>query len=815
MRHNFFTVLCCLGLLLNSELSAQNKTCIDKDWKFFLGDGIGVIDNPGVADNWRTLSLPHDWSVETEAAAKAGGTVVGPFSTNSVGGYQTGFTVGGEGWYHKIVNKSPKDNNRYVFYFEGAYNQTDVYVNGKHCMFNPYGYSSFKVDATDYLHDGENHLAVRVRNEGNNTRWYAGSGIYRHVWLIKTPQVFIDEWKTFVKATDGQVSISTVVSNKLPKNAKFRVTVKIINPDRITVTGVSRKMTVRAGEELPITIPVNMNNVRRWSPDSPFMYKAVIEIASLKTKEKSTIDIPFGVRSIDYSAEKGFLLNGESILLRGGCVHHDNGLLGAAAYDRAEDRKLQILKDQGYNAVRTSHGIPSEHFLHACDSIGLMVIDEAFDQWLRKKNKEDYHRYFAEWSNHDVEVMVRRDRNHPSVVMWSIGNEIPGRIETEGMAVAERLRQRILALDTTRPITAAICGWDEGDSWNAAGHDWSNQDDKAFRSLDIGGYNYLFFLYERDHATHPERVMCGLESYPKKLAENWQMVEKFPYVIGDFIWTAMDYLGEAGIGSASVRTEGNQSMFQKWPWYNGWCGDIDLIGQKKPQSYYHDVVWRLSPVTIAVERPVPEGSHMSVSAWGWQLEEQSWTFGDLSDKDTMTVNVYSRSPKVRLYLNGERVGESTTSSTYWAAFRVPYKPGTLRAVNLDAQGRELADESYELQTTGSPAAIRLTADRSTISTDYHDLSFVTVELVDARGRVITSDSSSVVELSVEGAGSLVASGNGSPTDMQSFRSATPKLFQGRALAIVNGNGYPGQIKLTAKSAGLPDATLIVTTENYE
>ena len=701
----------CLLAYGHKTPDIPRQKCIDQGWYFLLGDGSAALSNPLVIDDWRVLDLPHDWSVEPEAAQKAGGTVIGPFSSNSVGGYQTGFTVGGEGWYAKRLRMTGEGfDGKVILYFEGAYNETEVYVNGQKLAFNPYGYSSFRVDATDALHSGENVVLVRVRNEGNNSRWYAGSGIYRHVWLIQTPPQHLDKWETAVTMLPGfdetgvaSVSVQTRIFNETASVHTVSLSIDLLDDQEHVVASTEQclKLPADGNRDVQHTLPVK--KPRLWSVETPYLYTARLRLRDHSTGRTDELRQRFGLRTLHYSADRGFLLNGNPILLRGGCVHHDHGLLGAASFDRAEERKLQLLKAEGYNAVRTSHGLPSEHFLDACDSLGLLVIDEAFDQWLLKKNREDYHRYFPEWSDHDVQTMVRRDRNHPSIILWSIGNEIPGRIESAGMEVAERLRKDILALDTTRAITAAICSWDDGDAWNSAGRGWEAQDDKAFQSLDVGGYNYLFDKYEHDHATHPDRVMCGTESFPKQMSQNWDLVEKHPYVIGDFIWTAMDYLGEAGIGSAAIRREGEQSMFQPWPWFNGWCGDIDLIGQKKPQSYYHDVVWRRKPVTMAVERPVPEGFHQSISLWGWQLEQLSWTFPDLTEGAPMHVNVYSRAPRVRLYLNSDCIGEHATGDTYWTAFTVPYRPGRLRAVNLDTDGNELPDEtqlrSASCQTT--------------------------------------------------------------------------------------------------------------------
>ncbi|MGC3990681.1 MAG: glycoside hydrolase family 2 TIM barrel-domain containing protein [Chthoniobacteraceae bacterium] len=341
-----------------------------------------------------------------------------------------------------------------------------------------------------------------------------------------------------------------------------------------------------------------------------------VEVAGGSTVDTATTS--FGIRKVEVDAGHGLRINGEPLKLKGGCIHHDNGPLGAVAIDRAEERRVELLKANGFNAVRCAHNPPSPAFLDACDRLGLLVIDEAFDQWNQQKmdNAQDYHLYFKEWLARDISAMVRRDRNHPSVIMWSIGNEIPEQFKS-GPATAKRLRSAVLAEDATRPITQAVCGYGKD------GRDWEKISDPAFVNLDVGGYNYLPGKYEGDHTRHPERVMMGTESYPKRLFESWAQVEKHPYVIGDFVWTALDYFGESGIGH-SVVTDGKNPFFMSWPWHDGWCGDLDICGFKKAQSYYRDVVWKRSPIEMEVHAPIPAGLTEKVSDWGWPDEVPSW-----------------------------------------------------------------------------------------------------------------------------------------------------------------------------------------------
>ena len=801
-------VLCLCTLMTVMAAAAGRKTCIDDNWKFHYGAATEAISPDYDDSSWRTLSLPHDWSVETEAAEAAGGEHIGPFSRSSVGGNSTGQTIGGEGWYRKTFTLDKEDKNkRIMLYFEGAYNHSTVWVNGRKVYFNHYGYQSFRFDVTEFCKAPglENTITVKVTNNGVNTRWYAGAGIYRHVWLIKTPQLHQDSWHNYIHTADvtagsAKVNVETLVQNECAKNQQGEVTVLLYDRSGTLVASGKKDISVMRNKAETVKFELKVEKPQLWSPESPYLYKAVITVKNVKKGTEDQTVTRFGIRTLEFSADKGFLLNGKSVLLQGGCIHHDNGLLGAAAYDAAENRKITLLKNEGFNALRTAHNIPSEHFLEACDSIGMMVVDESFDQWLRAKNKDDYHQYFEQYSDRDMQTMILRDRNHPSIIMWSIGNEIPGRITTEGQAVAARLRGTILALDATRPLTAAIPSWDD------YSHSWDDDNNLAFKSLDVGGYNYLYDKYEHDHKSYPDRVMVGLETYPKRASENWVLAEKYPYVIGDFVWTAMDYLGESGIGSASFRTGGNQPFSPGWPWFNGWCGDIDLIGTKKPQSYYRDVVWHRKPITMAVEEAAPKGTYMSISAWGWQLERQSWTW-DYTPGTRLNVNVYSRAPQVRLYLNDRLMGTKETSSTFWAGFTVPYETGTLRAVEYD--GKE-EGASFILKTTGTPVALRLTADRNTATANGKDLVYVTAELVDADGQVVY-DSQRIVNFSIEGEGTILACGNACPNDMESFRNPSPRLYNGRAQAIVKTTPAAGTFMLSASADGLPLQSVTVKT----
>ena len=546
--------------------------------------------------------------------------------------------VGGTGWYRKHFTLASADAKKLVAVrFDGVYMNADFWINGQLLGNHPYGYTSFEFDLTPYLKPAgqENVLAVRVRNEGKNSRWYSGSGIYRHTWLTVTDPIHVPTWGVFVTTPEvskekAVVKIASEVRNASKANVVVRV--RVLDATGKTVTTTESKLRLPANETRPVEQTLEVRSPKLWSPDSPELYSAEVEIVAAG-KTVDTVSTPFGIRKIEVDAENGFRLNGQMLKLKGGCMHHDNGPLGSAAIDRAEERRVELMKANGFNAIRTSHNPPSPAFLDACDRLGMLVVDEAFDCWERAKNPQDYHLYFKDWSDRDIASMVRRDRNHPSVVIWSIGNEIPEQFRAE--ATAKMLREAVLSHDATRPITQAICS-----DWGNVIRNWDKLSDPAFLHLDIGGYNYLPDKYESDHARHPERVMMGTESYPKDFFDYWSLVEKHPYVIGDFVWTAMDYFGESGIGHSVLSNE-KDSFLMPWPWFNAWCGDIDVCGFKKPQSYYRDVVWRRSQIEMAVHTPMPDGVWERVSGWGWPDETRSWNWPGQEGKP-LQVAVYSR-----------------------------------------------------------------------------------------------------------------------------------------------------------------------------
>lgn len=782
----------------------------NNNWKF-VNDSLPAGAEDPLADDasWRTVDLPHDWSIEALPGEENEGQT-GPFSIKSPGNTSTGYVLGGTAWYRKHFTMEPADTSKKVFLkFDGVYMETTVWVNGHQAGTHTYGYTPFYVDITPYLNESgqENVVALRVSNTGRNSRWYSGSGIYRNVHLVVTDPLHIPEWGVFVttpeiKPDQAKVNVSVSVKNDYPYSATAKVKISIKSPSLASAGVTEGELTLQAGEKAIFRGQVLIDNPALWSPASPDLYEAEVSIE----KEGKTVDKyvqPFGVRNIEVSAEKGFVLNGVPIELKGGCMHHDNGLLGASAFERAEERRVQLMKNNGFNAIRTSHNPPSEAFLNACDRLGMLVIDETFDMWERPKNQQDYHRFFKQWWQHDVEAMISRDRNHPSIIMWSIGNEINERADTSGIRIARQLISFIKTMDTTRPFTNAICEfWDNpGTPWEATAG--------AFDPLTVGGYNYQYLRYESDHSQFPQRIMMGTESVPKDAFGNWQMVEKHPYVIGDFVWTGMDYLGETGIGHTRYLSADEQDVFaMPWPWFNAWCGDIDIMGDKKPQMLYRDVIWGNSKLEMNVHSPVPEGKTEKVSYWGWPDEYPSWNWSGNEGK-VLQVSVYTSGDEVKLLLNDQEIGVRKVSpeTKLTAVFDVAYQPGELKAVAYK-QGEVIATKV--LKTTGKPFSIKLTADRQEIRPDRNDLAYITIEITDETGQLV-NDAALPVSITIGGDGELAGSGNACPYDMKSFGKTNITTYRGKAMVIVRPFAKKGEIIITALGQELEKGEVTVAT----
>ena len=739
-----------LGVAIVEARPVERKQLFDSNWQFSLED----------TTSWRSVTLPHDWSVE------------GDFDKNTPAGNDGAYLPTGRGYYRKTFTLgSEYEGKRLRLYFEGVYMNAQVYVNGQLAGGHPYGYSSFYVDITPYAKIGKsNLLEVRVDNsQQKNCRWYSGSGIYRHVWLYTTGQRYIDEWSVQVSTPDMHTAI------------------------------IKGEVVMEDGTRKPIQKTVNEPSPQLWSPDSPHLYTTTLQA------EGDEVPVTYGLRTIEYSAQKGLLLNGKEIRLNGGCLHHDNGMLGAAAFDAAEYRKARLMKEAGFNAVRTSHNPPSEAFLRACDELGLLVIDEAFDGWREQKNAFDYHLLIDQWWQEDIRAMVCRDRCHPSIFCWSTGNEVIERKKIEIVKTAHKLAALCRQLDPTRPVTSALCAWDP---------EWDIYDPLAAEH-DIVGYNYMIFKSQGDHQRVPSRVMMQTESYPRDAWQNYRKVMDEPWVVGDFVWTAIDYLGESGIGRWYYEgdTPGESWERPLFPWHAAYCGDIDFTGLRKPISHYRAMLWndgtgsyKPDPVYMAVREPDGYVGKVKTTMWGTWPTFECWNWPGHEGKN-IDVEVYSRYPKVRLYLNDQLVAEQETKDCK-ATFTLPYQPGTLRAEAV-ADGQ--TQTSVTLQTAGEAKTLRLTADHTTLKANGQDLAFITIEALDAQGRP-NPIADNLLKASVKGPATLQALGNADIKDCDRYTDASHHLWKGRALLVVRAAEKRGNVQVSVASEGMKTATLRLKTE---
>lgn len=834
-----------LIILVTSVSCNKLTTVVERDrifnsgWKF-IRDSVPDAEKVDFDDSkWITVDLPHDYSI-MDLPGDDTKDQIGPFSVRSPGGSGTGYVIGGTGWYRKHFTLKKSDAGKTVILrFDGVYMNSEIWVNGYLVGNHPYGYTPFWLNITQYLNKpGEdNVIAVKVNNTGRNARWYSGSGIYRNVYLTVIDPLHVSVWGTYITSSavsdeSADINFQITIQNDADKAADASVFVRVISPDEEIVEKFEGIVKLDANGMNIFKKIVNLKNPLLWSVSSPNLYKAEVTIRNGKKVTDRYVQ-SFGIRHIEYSAEKGLLLNGEKVLLKGGCIHHDNGLLGSAAINRAEERKIEIIKANGFNAIRCAHNPPSEALLDACDRLGMLVIDEIFDAWERPKVPPmGSHLFFKEWWKKDVETWMLRDRNHPSVIMWSIGNEILEAADSSGLRIAKELVNAVRSLDPTRPVTEAMQDM-EGVFTGRSG--WYKQADHM-ALLDIVGYNYKLDYFEKDHELYPERIIVSTESFPAQSFEYWQAVEKFPWLIGDFVWTCMDYLGESAVAKTSYVPEGTpepptlqdilasgvpidlEKLMKEFfsrkidslpATFVAWCGDIDISGEKKPQMYYKDVLWDNSKLEILVHAPTPAGMVERTSMWGWPDELSSWNWKGNEGKP-LRVRVFTKADKVKLELNGSTIGEKEVSADtrYTATFDVPYQPGELKATAFKA-GNLFATKI--LKTTGEVAGIRLIADRSIIKANRNDLAFVRIEAVDDNGQLVP-DAAVNVKLTLTGNGEFAATGNACPYDMASVNKTNIKTYNGRAHAIIRPFTKAGKINIKAESPGLTGKVLEIITK---
>ncbi len=778
------SIITLFAFLFSTGLAAQtSQTLFDDGWTFSQ-DGKTI-----------SVNLPHDWDIYTAPNPESGATGTGG-----------GWYAAGKGEYRKKF-ATPK-GEIVKLHFEGVYQKAEVYVNGQKAGQHGYGYTPFTIDVTPYLFKGkrQNEVVVKVNNsEQPNCRWYSGSGIYRHVWLETMPALHIAENGVFVttpkiEANKATVNVEVTVQNEASSEQQSIVEVE----------GQQKTVLLKAGESKKVDFSYTISNPHLWSPDDPYLYTANVKLSTLN----SQLSTKYGIRSFSFDAEKGFVLNGKPMVLNGACVHHDDGVLGAMAFDAAEIRKVKLMKEAGFNLIRTSHNPTTRAFLDACDSIGMLVIGEAFDGWRTAKLKYDYSTMIDSCYREDIHAMVMRDRNHPSIISWSLGNEVIERKELRVVHTARLLKKAVLEIDDTRPITEALCAWDR---------DWEIYD-PHFEVLDIGGYNYMIFKHGSDHQRDPKRVMWQTESYPRDAFRNWATVNDHPYVVGDMVWTGLDYLGESGIGRYYYEGERPGESFAEGgqpDWHGAYCGDVDITGWRKPISHYREMLWdvkgqwsKANGLYMAVKEPNGYRGNIKETMWSVWPTWESWNWTGSTDYKgeavpswegkPIDVEVYTKAPEVKLYLNDKLVGTKQVNrdTQFKAVFSIPYEVGVLRA---EADGK-----SVTLATAGEPARLRLSADRNVIAAGGQDLAYITVEVVDKDGRVCP-DAAIPCEAVVKGQGQLMAFASADLKDREPKTSSRVTTWKGRALLVVRSSKTKGKAQINIKSS-LPTATLTIISK---
>ena len=811
------------GLLVGSSVFAgtENTISFNDKWLFFNGETSGAEEVCFDDTKWRKLDLPHDWAIE------------GPFDVkyNARCG---GLPFHGTGWYRKSFTMSETDKDKVVnIIFDGAMNDSHVWVNGEFIGNRPYGYVSFYYDISKQLkYDGsENVIAVRLTPKDLSSRWYPGAGLYRNVWMSIDDPVHIPTWGTFVTTPTvtkekAVVEVETEINNYSKQAEEITVKYQILSPDNNIVAENETVLSIDAGNEDVAGLWFDVNNPQLWDINTPNLYKLITKVyTDNKLTDKS--ETTFGIRSIRYDA-KGFYLNGRKVRMNGVCLHHDNGPLGSAVYERADERKLEIMKSMGVNAIRTSHNPPSPEFLNKCDELGLLVLDEMFDSWKKPKTENDYGIFFEEWSDRDMASIIRRDRNHPSIVMWSIGNEILEQHDNNnGYKIAKRLADICRTEDPSRPSTIGFNYYPAPYNNNMAAQ------------LDIVGLNYKPVHYSTMRAKYPDMIIYGSETssctssrgvyhlpiekyqtHPSLQVTSYDLIgppwayppdvefhnlEKNPDVLGEFIWTGFDYLGEpTPYGGKDNSTNGYWNAH--WPARSSYFGAVDLVGLPKDRFYLYQSQWTTKPMI-----------HM-LPHWNWEGMEG----------ENIPVYVYTNCDEAELFLNGKSLGtrvkgkdltpikikfsqcqDSIFNSPYRLSWNVPYKAGKLEVVGYK-DGKAILHK--EMNTASKPAKISISPDRTVISADGKDLSYVTIRIEDKEGN-LCPNADNLVNFKIQGDGELIAVGNGNAATTESFRDPFRKAFSGMCMAIIKSNkDKPGKITITTSSKGLKSAQSTIYTK---
>lgn len=791
-RYTYLILLAGVFILSACQKAQENPRKVEpfnKDWQFSLGDNPEAYRIDFDDATWRQLDLPHDWSIE------------GSFSSEHPSTSQGGALPTGIGWYRKSFTLDEgTEYDKYFIDFDGVYCNSEVWINGHYLGKRPFGYISFRYDLTPFLlKNGQtNMIAVKVDNSAQpSSRWYTGSGIYRNVWLVKTKNIYVGHWGS--KVTSDQVSLTAAsvqldlkIENKQVGIRQIKVRTLFYDQES-TLLGKAEKSVELVDSVSQITQIFTLENPKLWDVKSPTMYKAVTQIFN----DEELLDVyetPFGIRTFEFQSDKGFFLNGKQLKLQGVNQHHDLGALGAAVNTRAMERQLEILKEMGCNAIRMAHNPPAPELLDLCDQMGFLVIDEAFDEWAKTKVKKGYHLYWDEWHVRDLQDMVLRDQNHPSIIAWSIGNEIREQFDSTGISITRELVNIVREIDTSRYITCALTEQDPQKNfiYQSGALDLISFNYKHTQYLDFPknypGENLLASenmsalatrgvydmpsdsvrIWPSAHnapliGAHPDYTVSAYDHvyayWGATHEETWDLVKKNDFVSGMFIWSGFDYLGEP--------------IPYPYPARSSYLGIIDLAGFPKDAYYMYQSEWTNKNMLHVFPH------------WNWESGQtiDVWAY-------------YNNADEVELFLNGESLGKRIKKeNAYHVMWRVNYAPGTIKVVSRK-DGQVVLQK--EIHTAGPATGIELTADRTSIHADGEDLSFITVKIVDEDGNLVP-DASNLVDFDVEGNGFIAGLDNGYQASLESFKGKDRKAFNGMCLLIVQSDGNVGEIRITANS----------------
>ncbi|RZJ50950.1 MAG: DUF4982 domain-containing protein [Chryseobacterium sp.] len=794
-------IILALTILFSTIIMAQKQARIvedfNKNWNFKLGDYPEAINTNFNASDWRSLQLPHDWSIEL------------PFDKDSKTKQAQGFLPAGKGWYRKVFTIPASWKSKTIsIEFDGVFKNSEVFINGKSLGIRPNGYISFGYDLSPYLNYGQsNTIAVKVDNDAQpNSRWYTGSGIYRNVRLVASEKLHVGKWGAFVTTPEvstnkSKVHLEVTIDNDNDTAREFTLVTSILDAknkevaNKISIEKIGAKAFETKVHDLEVS------KTQLWNTETPYLYKVITKIYD-RSELIDNYETPLGFRYFNFDPEKGFSLNGVPTKIYGVCLHHDNGALGAVENIHAVRRKLTLMKEMGVNAIRMSHNPHSLEMMQLCDEMGFIVQDEAFDVWKKKKVTNDYHKDWDAWHKQDLEDFIKRDRNHPSVMMWSIGNEIREQFDSTGIAITRELAKIVKSLDTTRPVTSALTEnvieknfiYQSG-ALDLLGFNYKHEDYKdfptKFKGQKILASESVSALETRGHYDTPN----GIKAWPTKHGapfdgnadwtvsaydqvksywgatheENWKTIKSQDFMVGTFIWTGFDYIGEPDP--------------YPYPARSSYFGIVDLAGLPKDVYYMYQSEWSKKDVLYIFPH------------WNWKKDQEVdvWAY-------------YNNADEVELFLNGKSLGKkSKQNDDLHISWKVKFEPGTLKAISRK-NGKVVLEK--EIKTAGEALKIDLKADKTTIKNDTYDLVYVTVSLVDKDGNMLPN-AMDLINFEVSGGGKLVGVDNGYQANLDSFKANSCKLFNGKCIAIIQSNGKNEKIKLRATTGNLKASTIEV------